>query len=143
MVLPQSSSKLFGMYLFFAFLLKSSAGNTEPNCSKRDMSRRSSFKNECFKYRNKLLKKIRLLKWTMIYLEHNKKWWTDRLPIIWCKYTAESLFNFNVSYILSPLITGPVMSLFKWLLSKWFSCKRSQSLDNDFNFHCFLLIPER
>lgn len=62
-----------------------------------------------FTYRNKWLKKeIRLLKW--IYLEHETRR-TGRLPITWCKCTAESLFNFNVSCPVLPLKTGLVWSL--------------------------------
>lgn len=108
MFLSQSSSKLSGMYLFFAFLLKSYAGILSLTVQNRTWGEEAISRMSVLNIEKNYWK--RLLKWTLIYLEH-KKWWTDRLPIIWCKYTAESLFNFNVSCTLSPLITGLVMSL--------------------------------
>lgn len=131
------------MCLSSASIFKSYAGILS---LKEDMSCKSNCKNKyLYIYRNKSLKKITLLKWTLIYLEHEKRW-INRLPIIWCKYIAESLFNFNVSCTLSPLIFNKwscYVTNLKDFYSMRFSCKRSQSLDNDSNFHCFLLTPER
>lgn len=71
MFLSQSRSKLPGMYLFFAFLLKSYAGILSLHVQKGTWVEEAVSRMGILNIEMKYWK--RLLKWTLIYLEH-KKW---------------------------------------------------------------------
>lgn len=107
------SSQFLLACLFFASLLKVVV--IWLACLERNMSWEQIKDFKCFIYRNDLQKQV------SIYLEH-EKWWTDRLPVIWCKCIAESLSDSHAS------CTRP----FEWLvlLSHWCKWMREASLQN-------------